>query len=242
VNFEPVSVVLVAHNEVLSIRRDVEGYYWEVVAKIPGSELIVSEDGSTDGTSELLRELASAMPIRLVQGTERKGYIQALLDALELPENEWILFSDTGGKFSPDNFWRMERLRSDADLIIGIKLDRRDQLYRRWITKVFNLLVRRYFTVETTDIDSGLRLFRREVFFRAAASPLIFKDLIATELTLRMLAAGSRFREVPVVYHLREGKSKGMPPQKIPRVVCQTLKRFPVLRQELVRLRRGRGF
>lgn len=92
----PVSVILIAYNEAEVIEKEVEGFYREVVEKLPGSELIVAEDGSTDGTGEILRELAVRLPIRLVQGRERKGYKQALLDALQLPRHEWVLFSDTG--------------------------------------------------------------------------------------------------------------------------------------------------
>lgn len=232
---KPVSVILIAYNERATIQADVEGYYRQVVEKVPGSELIVSEDGSGDGTSEILREISGRLPIRLVQGRERKGYIKALFDAMELPRNEWVFFSDTGGKFDPANFWKMQHLRRDFDLIIGIKHNRRDQVYRRLITRGFNLLVRAYFGVGATDIDSGCRIFRKETFLKALYSPPVFRDLISSEMALRMLGLGARLAEVPVSYHLREGKSRGMPPEKIPRVIFNTLRSFPRLRREIVR-------
>ncbi len=233
----PVSVILIAHNEIESIEKDVTDFYRIVVERLPGSELIVTEDGSTDGTSEKLRELAERFPINLIQGAERKGYIPALLEALTIPVNEWILFSDTGGKFEPDNFWKMEKERSRSDLIIGIKKHRYDQYYRRVITKVFNFLIRLYFRVKVQDIDSGFRLFRKKLIMQAIERPLILRDLISSELTLRMLALGGRSIEVPVVYHLRQGKSSGMPPKKIPRVIFHVLVSFPRLKREMVWLR-----
>jgi hypothetical protein len=60
----------------------------------------------------------------------------------------------------------------------------------------------------------------------ALSRPLILKDMIATEFTLKMLALGARLWEVPVVYYSRQGKSRGMPPKKIPR-----------LKKEIARLR-----
>jgi len=236
----PVSVILIAYNEAEVIEREVEGFYHEVVEKLLGSELIVAEDGSTDGTSEILRNLAERLPIRLVQGEERKGYKQALLDALKLPRHEWVLFSDTGGKFYPENFWKLEKYRDRADLIIGVKRNRRDQHYRRVITRVFNFLVRLYFRVDLSDIDSGFRIFPRGLALRAVERPLIFQDLITSELTLRMVALGARVAEVPVGYRLRQGKSRGMPPAKIPRVIIKTLTRFPVLKRECAGLRADR--
>lgn len=237
--YEPVSLILIAHNEVETIEKDVTDYYRVVVEKLPGSELIVTEDGSTDGTSELLREIASRLPIKLIQSADRKGYISALLDAIELSSQEWILFSDTGGKFSPDDFWRLQERRSDFDLIIGVKVERGDQVYRQVMTRAFNLVIRLYFKVPVRDIDSGLRLFRRDLIVKAISTPLLLKDMIATELTLRMLAFGARLKEVPVVYSARHGKSRGMPAKKIPRVIVHVLSLFPRLKKECIALTRS---
>ncbi|HDL63828.1 MAG TPA: glycosyltransferase family 2 protein [Proteobacteria bacterium] len=234
---DPVSVILIAHNEVETIEKDVEDFYRVVVEKLPGSELIVTEDGSTDGTSELLREIATRLPVKLIQSVERKGYIPALLDAIELSSQEWILFSDTGGKFAPDDFWRLQERRSDSDLIIGVKVERGDQVYRQVMTRIFNMLIRYYFRIPVRDIDSGLRLFRRDIFINAISEPLLLKDMIATELTLRMFALGARLGEVPVVYSSRQGKSRGMPPKKIPRVIVHVLSSFPRLKDDMYRLR-----
>jgi len=229
----PVSVILIAYNEAETIAGEVEGFYRAVVEKIPGSELIVAEDGSTDGTSEILRECAARLPIRLIQGRERKGYKQALLDALRLPGREWVLFSDTGGKFRPEDFWKLEPHRTDADLIVAVKVQRRDQWYRKLMTRVFSLLVSRYFGVRVRDIDSGFRLFRRELAQAIAGEGLIFRDLINAEITLRMLGRGARLREVEVVATARPGQSRGMPPRRIPEVLAHILSSFPRLRKEL---------
>ena len=94
-----------------------------------------------------------------------------------------------------------------------------------------------YFRVKVQDIDSGFRLFRKDLVLRAIERPFILKDLISSELTLRMLALGARLAEWPVVYHLRQGKSSGMPPGKIPRVVVQVLSAFPRLKREVQSLR-----
>ncbi len=233
----PVSVILIAYNEAEVIEKEVEGFYREVVEKLPGSELIVAEDGSTDGTSEILRALTVRLPIRLVQGKERKGYKQALLDALKLPGREWVLFSDTGGKFNPEDFWKLEPYRDRADLIVAVKVSRRDQRYRRLMTRVFNNLVSRYFRLPVRDIDSGLRLYRRGLAQAIAGDKLIFRDLINAEITLRMMAMGARLQEVPVVATARPNQSRGMPPRRIPGVILHILFHLPALRRALERLR-----
>jgi glycosyltransferase involved in cell wall biosynthesis len=231
----PVSVILIAYNEAQTIRQDVEDFHRTVVARVPGSELIVTEDGSTDGTSEILREIASRLPVRLVQGKERKGYIRALFDALKLASCEWIFFSDTGGKFRPDDFWKLEPERKSADLIVAVKTSRRDQWYRRMMTSVFNRLVSSYFHVSVHDIDSGFRLYRRSLMEGISPDDMVFRDLINAELSLRMLTRGARFREIPVIATAREDQSRGMPPKKIPRVIFQILTSFPRLKKAIIK-------
>jgi len=233
----PVSVILIAHNEAESIKKDVEDFYRVVLERLPGSELIVTEDGSTDGTSEILRDIAARLPIKLVQSKERKGYIKALLDALRVSHCDWIFFSDTGGKFNPEDFWRLQARRSDADLIIGVKVERGDQFYRQLMTRVFNWIIRLYFNISVHDIDSGLRIYRKEMLFKAISTPLILKDMIATEITLRIIAVKGILTEVPVSYSSRVGRSRGMPPKKIPRVIGHVLSSFPRLKEEMSRLK-----
>jgi glycosyltransferase involved in cell wall biosynthesis len=229
----PISVILIAYNEAETIAGEVESFYREVVQKLPGSELIVAEDGSRDGTSEILRELARRLPLRLIQGKERKGYKLALLDALGLPRHEWVLFSDTGGKFNPEDFWKLEPHRDQADLIVAVKVLRKDQRYRRLMTKVFNALVSRYFGFRVRDIDSGFRLYRRDLVQAITGEELVFRDLINAEITLRMLARGARLKEVPVIATARPNQSRGMPPARIPGVVIHILGSFPRLKGEL---------
>ena len=237
----PVSVILIAYNEAKTIKNDVESFYGTIVAKLPGSELIVTEDGSTDGTSEILRDLADVLPIRLVQGKERKGYIRALFDALELSSCEWILFSDTGGKFNPQDFWKLEPYRESADLIVTVKIFRKDQLYRRLMTLVFNHIASIFFGVSVQDIDSGFRLYHRSLLEGITAEDMIFKDLINAEFSLRMLARGARLQEVPVIATARTDQSRGMPPKKIPRVIVQVLKSFPRLKKECMIIKKKSG-
>lgn len=237
----PVSVILIAYNEVETIAKDIEDYYRVAVKRIPGSELIVTEDGSTDGTSELLRQLSSKLPIRLIQSRERKGYLGALLDALTASSKDWILFSDTGGKFNPDEVGSLIALRDRAELVIGVRTERRDQIYRRLMTNIFNQIIRCYFRIPIHDIDSGLRIYHRKLLMKSIATPLILKELAATELTLRMIAVGARLAEVPVSYLSRIGRSRGMPPEKIPRTIFHVLSSFPRLKRELRRLRTSKG-
>lgn len=232
---EPVSVVLLAHNEVEVIERVVREFYDEIVPKLHGSEVIVAEDGSTDGTKEVLARLERELPfLRWEEGKEKRGYVNAFKAAMALPVNEFILFCDSSGKHDPADIWKMYDKIGSADMIIGYKINRQDPLYRLMMTKVFNSLVNLYFGVRFKDIDCPLRLFRKTSFLDIASQEWLEQALINFELTLRFVYRGYRVEQVPVSHFARKtGPSRGLPPAKIPKVILGVLKVFPMLRYEI---------
>lgn len=230
---DPISVIMVAFNEAETIEAEVLRFHRAIVERLPGSEFIVAEDGSRDRTPEILKKLASRIGIIHLTGTERKGYKRALLDAVLAARNPYIFFSDSGGKHDPEEFWKLYAVRQDYDLIVGRKTDRKDQLYRQWLTWGYNFAMRTYFGFpEIRDADSGFRLFNRAVVDRVLRRDLICRDLIASEIALRAIACGLRYGEVEVSYNLRAGKSRGLPPAKIPLVILGALRSMATLKAE----------
>ncbi len=232
---QPVSVVLLAHNEAAVIEAVVRGFYGKIVARLPGSEIIVAEDGSVDGTKEILARLVRELPgVRWEEGREKRGYVTAFKKAMELPKNELVLFCDCSGKHDPDDFWAMAPLMSDHDLVVGYKAKRADPLYRIATTRVFNFLVRRYFGVPYRDCNCPMRLFKKSRFLQLSGKPWLEKALVNFEMTLRFHYAGFPVAEVPVRHFARaSGPSRGLPLRKIPAVVWNVLRLFPRLKEEL---------
>jgi glycosyltransferase involved in cell wall biosynthesis len=234
-SIQPVSALLLVYNEAEVIEDVAGGLYREVVRKIPGSELLIAEDGSTDGTKEILARIVPAMPgARLAQGKERKGYTRAYKDALRLCRNELIFFSDSSGKHDPRDFWKLAEKIGEYDMVIGCKTDRRDPFYRVLISRVFNFLVSRYFGCNFRDINSGFRLMRRAAVGAVLDEDWYMKHLINFEFTLRVMAHGFRVGEVPVSHTARShGPSRGLPLRKIPEAIVMALRAFPRLKKDM---------
>jgi glycosyltransferase involved in cell wall biosynthesis len=233
---QPISLIMLVHNEAETIAPVVKDYYEKVIAKIPGSEFIIAEDGSRDGTKEILAQLAKEMPLRLASGNERRGYAKAFRTALALPKNEIIFLSDSGGKHDAEDFWKLYPKIEAADVVIGVKTNREDSRFRRLLTWGYNLVINLYFGSHFHDIDSGFRLVKKSAVAKVLKDEWIFKELIASEFTLRLWGHGAKVAEVPIAYHARVGPSRGLPLKKIPYAIRQALGNFPRLKRALAKL------
>ena len=229
----PVSVIVNVYNEADTIEREIRELHAEIIRKLPGSELIVAEDGSTDGTKEILALLKAELGIIHSTSEERKGYAKAFRDAVVLAKNPHVFFSDTGGKQDFAEFWKLYEHCNRFGIVSGVRSGRKDQIYRRVMTWTYNLLLRMYFGVNLRDADAGFRIYQVQVIKKIAGETWVNRHLISSELALRAIYSGYEVKEVPVVYRQRAGVSRGLPPSKIPRVIVSVLSNFARLKKEI---------
>ena len=236
---EPVSAIINVYNEAPTIEAEIRQIHELITSRLPGSELIVAEDGSTDGTKEIITLLTGELGIIHSTSIERKGYARALRDAMGLAKAPWIFFSDTGGKNDFNDFWKLYEAREGAALVIGAREGRTDPLYRRLLSWGCGLALRIYFGLPMMDADSGFRLYETKLAQRLAGQDWINSQLIASGLVLRIHAMGGNIRQIPVNYRQREGVSRGLPTKKIPRVIVTILRNMPALKRACRQLRPG---
>ena len=228
-----ISIVMLVYNEAEIIEKVIREYYEKVFVKLEDAEFIVAEDGSRDGTKEILARLAQELDIRLVSGEERKGYVKAYQDSIRLPRKDYIFFTDSSGKHLPEDFWEMYPFTETYDVISGYKVKRKDPFYRIVMTRVFNTLVNLYFGTRFKDIDSGFKLIRREAMLDILQDDWICTDLISFETMVRLSYRGYRIKEVPVRHRPREnGPSRGLPLKKIPKVIRMVLSNFAAVKKD----------
>jgi glycosyltransferase involved in cell wall biosynthesis len=229
----PVSVIITVYNEAATIEDEILNIQNKILSKLPGSELIIAEDGSTDGTKEIISKYVRDFGVIHSTGSERKGYAKALKDAMKIVKNPYMFFSDTGAKFEFDDFWKLYAIRDKYSLVIGVRSERTDRLYRRFLTIAYNFVLKKYFHVYLEDADSGFRIYSRELMNRLCAEEWVNKSLIGSELALRTIFGGGNIGYIPVAYKQRPGTSKALPPQRILKTVISVLKNFPELKKIL---------
>ena len=217
------SLVIPVHNEHDIIEQVIRNYYHEVVEKLPGAEFIVAEDGSTDGTKEILKKLSEELPIIVISGDRRKGYAAAAWDGLKLCKNEVIFFSDSDGQHSPADFWKMIPFIEEFDVITGYKYPRQDAKIRLMISHVMNTIVWALFGIKLRDINCGFRVMRKEVVDNVIQQRFL-SDFFSTEFIIRAHHKGYRAVEVPIKHYTRPyGDSRWLSTKKLPKIITKIL-------------------
>ena len=216
------SVVMPVYNEAYIIEKSIRSFYNELKGKID-FEIIVAEDGSTDGTKEILKRLKKELKIRAYMHKERKGVLRANKEALRYPKYEWILLVDSDYQFDPKNIWRLLPYTKDYDVILGLKVKRKDPFYRIVLSKGFNFLLRVFLKVPLKDMDTGFKLIKKEVV-REVVKEVGVLSYFTSEFVVRSYYKGFKIVEVPVTHWKREGgNSNVFPVRKIPSVVIKEL-------------------
>jgi len=197
-----VSLLLPVHNEAEIIERIILEFYNEIGTKIPLG-IYVSEDGSTDGTKDVLLRLNEKIPMTLVLGEERKGYMRGVKDGLRKVHSDFVFFVDSDGQHIASDFWKLYEKREKYDMIVGRKIKRDDPPLRIVISKVFHLLVRFLFRLPLHDPDTAFRLINVRVIDEVLEETRFLDYSFWTEFTVRAFVRGFKVGEVPVVHKRR---------------------------------------
>ncbi len=128
-------------------------------------ELIFIDDGSRDGSSEVLESLAQNDPrVRVIQFQKNYGKSAALSVGFEVAEGKFVATLDADLQDDPREIPSMiEKLNEGYDLISGWKKKRHDPVSKRWPSKIFNWVTSRISGVHIHDINCGLKVYRNFV-------------------------------------------------------------------------------
>src|SRR3954449_5610125 len=199
-----VSVVMPCLNE-----ADTLGTCIEKVQRVFGEhaisgEIIVADNGSTDGSIEIATEMgARVLPV------EERGYGNALIGGIRAANGTYVVMGDADDSYD----WLelpsfVMKLREGFDLVQGCRLERGGGrvmpgampfLHRRWGNPMFSAMARSWFRSPLTDVYCGFRGFTKSFWLdlRQRADGMEF----ATEMTIKASQHRAKIGEVPITLH-----------------------------------------
>jgi glycosyltransferase involved in cell wall biosynthesis len=168
-------------------------------------EVIVVDDGSTDGTGRIADYYAGRnRAVRVVHHAQNLGYGAALISGFEAARYEWVAYTDGDGQFDLGDIRRFVEPSKRVDVVLGARRKRNDHVGRRFNAWLWGRLVHWILRLDVRDVDCGFKLFRTERVRRLG--PLEAQGaVISAELLVRLRAQGCRWEQVTVEHYPRQG-------------------------------------
>jgi glycosyltransferase involved in cell wall biosynthesis len=202
-----VSVVIPCLNEAESIEACVRAAHSALDAGGYKGEVLVVDNGSTDGSGEL----ASGAGARVVD-EPRRGYGNAYLTGLAAARGRYIVMLDADMTYDAAELPRfVAALEAGGDMVLGdrmkgIQPGAMPWLHRHVGNPVLTGLLNRLFGTEVNDAHCGMRALRREVLPKLDLRTTGME--LASEMVIRAAKAGLDIRQFPIEYRPRQGESK----------------------------------
>jgi len=168
-------------------------------------EIIVIDDGSGDDTAAL----AESMGVQVVRHPANGGYGRALKTGMRTAQYEWCAIVDADGTYPLERFPDLLRFIPSFDMVVGARTGKYywESTGKALGRQVLGGLVAYTTGTEIPDVNSGMRIFRKEIAL-AHVKRISSGFSFTTTLTLAMLLEEHFVRYVPIEYHPRVGSSK----------------------------------
>lgn len=198
-----ISLFFPMYNEVDSVEGMIQKAL-VVLQKVTNDfEIIIVNDGSTDGSEILADRLAAANPhVHVIHHQGNKGYGQALRTGFASASKDIVMYTDCD---EPADLWLIRDALphfANHDMVIGYRLNRWEGIRRFIYSLGYNAMVRLLFGVHVRDINFSFKLIRRDALKHitlSAESVFIDGELLAEATRL-----GLRIYQIPVEYRARK--------------------------------------
>lgn len=206
------SIVVPVFNEKDTVLQVIQAIQNVSLQEGIAKEIIVVNDGSSDGTQDALTKLSGQGNVRIFHHSENRGKTFAVKFGLEQMTGDAVVIQDADLEYSPSDYPRLLEpiLRGEAQIVYGSRFmgTIKDMAFiNRFANTISNLTINGLYGTSITDFHTCLKLFNREVLKEIDIVSQKFS--FDTEVTAKLLKKGFKIKEIPIQYKARsrsEGK------------------------------------
>jgi glycosyltransferase involved in cell wall biosynthesis len=204
-----ISIIIPVYNEENSI-SEVLTRVEEINFKGMSREIIVVDDGSNDGTPEILKHNSMNPGVKIFTHSKNLGKGMALRTGLKWSEGSIIAFQDSDMEYDPKFLPLLIKPIIGGECVVygsrflGSVKQMTFVFY--FGNKILSFLTRILYGAKISDMETGFKIFRREVIEDLKLESIGFE--IEPELTAKILKKGYRIKEIPIDYVAREKEQK----------------------------------
>lgn len=199
------SVIIPVFNEAGNLEKNVPGLVKYLNSRKIKYELIVSEDGSDDGTQDLLKRFSKIYGITHMHNEKRLGKGAGLKKAATAVKYEKVIFIDADMPIKMDSFETMIDELERNDVVIGSRYvkgheNRTERTFKRLLlSKAFHLLVRIMFPeLKVSDTQCGFKGFKKNVFVSVNRKTRVNDWSWDVEFLVRASKENYKIKEIPI--------------------------------------------
>jgi glycosyltransferase involved in cell wall biosynthesis len=198
------SVIIPVYNEVESIETILK----RVQATKLASEIVLVDDGSKDGTRDILKKLTGKKGLQIILHEKNQGKGAAVRTGMAAAKGDILLIQDADLEYDPRDYLELLRPLQEglADVVYGSrflgKAHRVTMFWHLMANKLLTLMTNILYDTILTDMETGYKVFRREVIegMTIRANSFNFEP----EFTAKILKRKYRIFEVPITFNPRD--------------------------------------
>ncbi len=218
------SIILPTYNEVKSIEYVLNAWHNHLKELKIKHEFVVCEDGSTDGTKELILKLTKRFPIVNESSLKRRGYGGGVLAGIRASHYDYLLCIDSDGQCMPDSFNLFWQSRRDSDILIGIRSPRMDPFLRKIYSFMFFVLHKILFPSSIKDPSCPYILAKKQTYLKLVPFLSFMKEgfwwgFIGAALKFKMGISQYKIQH----YHRYDGSSVVYKFHKMPSIIIRNI-------------------
>jgi len=214
------SIIIPCYNEVNTIEKIIKKVTFNLQQySFNDCEILVVDDCSNDGTSEILKQISLEKNIKIFSHTQNLGKGAAIHTGIENTTGDILIIQDADLEYDPSDYDKLLRpfFEADADIVYGSRFiggGKYVRIHFFWhylANKIITFVCNMFTNLNLTDVETGYKVFKTSCLKNVKLKEKSFS--FEPEITIKLAKKKFKFFEVPISYNGRsynEGKKIGL--------------------------------